>query len=301
MKVPSISIKIESDFKYYWKDLTDSIKQNIEHQEKRDGQQDYFKILYPIFTLLESLKNYEYYVDPSTQILLNHHLENKDIDSALKVARTMNITKEENKITKKGAMQLQFTPYFDELYSELLILLNSFYLSNYRSGYILLRCILEDLYRHLYYKDHIQEYWAMSHNYDEISLGIKPSILREYLPKTSFLSMLSKINKNFERIDSKGSNIFHWNEELYGKTSAFVHASKKEHMSLFKSNSEIKPDDTSINRIKENTTDVITLSLVFLICAHREHYVKINDYEKSIILSNFPKDIKYNLRRELNI
>jgi hypothetical protein len=307
MKIPYIEKKIENDFKSYFNELEKSLHKSINIYKNKVDNKNFFKMIYPMFVLLESLKNSQYYPLPEKQILIKEYFDSSNKNKLLELSRKLEKDNQENSLIRKGLKEKDFTPYFDELYSDSLILMNNYYLNNYRGCYISLRCILEDLYRHIYYKNHEEEYWGITEEkFDEFSFGLSPQKFREYLPKTSFLNILTKSDNKFKKFDEdisdgKKYTIFKWNDELYAQTSAYVHASQKKYMNLFKSNSELDYDEIQVKEVNEISEKIMILTIVLLICAHRDIFTRFNDYEKSIIFSIFPSDIKYNFRQLLNI
>ncbi|KHD09405.1 hypothetical protein PN36_28380 [Candidatus Thiomargarita nelsonii] len=300
MKVPYKVPKIKHDFALYRRDLENSLQASLKSHPS--PQHTFFKVTYPLFVLLESLSNSDYFVDPSQQILLNEYLEQGDKKNIAKIARKLMNKDEQSQFIKRGVLKNQFTPYLKELYSDTLLLLNNYYLNHYRGCYITLRCLLEDLYRHLYYKDHPQEFWAMMTDFDEHSLSLSPRFFREYLPRTSFLQPLSRMTHQFKPIKGdEDKNIFQWNDELYSKTSSYVHASKLAYMSRFSSNAEFAFNPDESEQFTKTAVNVITLSVVFLILAHFEYVLKFNDYETSLILETFEPKVKHNFRQFVNI
>lgn len=294
--------KFKDDFEYYFEDFEKSILRNINHHKSRDSNMDFFKIVYPLFVLLESLTNFEYFVDPSKKILISEYLTKNNKEQLIRIARTLSIKDDNSEVLRKGVMKSTFTPYFKELYSDSLLLLNQFYLNNYRGCYIYLRCIIEDLCRHLYYKDHREEFFMVDSDVTEYDVGLTPEKFRQYLSKTSFLSELKKVNEKFEiKNDEKQMDIFKLNEELYQKTSASVHASKETSMNKYSSNSELNYKESKALEIINVTRKVVNVSLVFLICGHIEQFSRFNEFEKTLILYNFGKKTKPNLRKFLNI
>jgi len=171
--------------------------------------------------------------------------------------------------------------------------LNHFYLNNYRGCYISLRNILEDLYRHLYYKDHLQEFGMANaeNGYEEFTLKLTPQFFREYLTRTTFLKKLSDYNRYFK---TAKENLFDWNEDLYKKASYYVHAG-------FEKPSDLQFDEVKSNSVTSLTKEVMTLATIFLIGAHRAHCLKFNDCTKSLILESFEPSVKHNFRREMNV
>jgi len=307
MKIPYHSSKIKLDFETYINEFQASFCQNIEeHQAK--SRNDLFKTAYPLFVLLESLSDSEYSTNPSIELILQEAFieNNHDIINKLShnLSTNKNHSKDEQRLLQIALKRTQFTPYFYELYSDVLLLLNAYYMNNYRGAHIALRTILEDVYRHLYYKDHREEFYAIQNpDCDEHNFGLSPLKFREYLPQTSFLNPLNKLSRNFETVtDNKGDSVFGWNTSLYSKTSAYVHASKLDFMGNFKKNSDMAFNEESSKNLCDIAKEVITLSVVFLICAHRTELLRLSDYAKSLILCVFSdKKTRHNFRKQLNI
>jgi hypothetical protein len=187
MEIPYHQAKIKHAFQKYCHELTQCVQEHVhEHQY---GQKDFafFKSTYPLFVLIESLNSTDYFYDPSKELVLQEALLHGDENMVTEVARNLNLRdlNDTEKLLKKGMLKQQFTPYFQELYSDLLMLLNNYHTNNYRGCYISLRHVLEDLYRHLYYKDHFQEFLAITTGYTEYALDLKPSFFRKYLSRTS--------------------------------------------------------------------------------------------------------------------
>lgn len=297
MKVPYKVQKIKHDFALYQSGFEKSLQASLKSHPS--PSHTFFKTTYPLFVLLESLSNSDYFVDPTQQILLNEYLEQGDKATIVKFSRQLMSCDERSELIKRGVLKTQFTPYLAEFYSDTLLLLNHYYINHYRGCYITLRCLLEDLYRHLYYKDHVQEFWAMMTDFDEPRLGLNQKFFREYLPKTSFLHRLSEVSHQFEPDET--DNIFQWNEQLYSKTSSYVHAAKLKYMSLFTSTANFTFNPTESEKILKTAKEVATVSVVFLIFAHLDYVLKFNDYEKSLILETFEPKVKHNFRKFVNI
>ena len=238
MEIPYHQAKIKHAFQKYCDELTQCVQVHVD--EHQYGQKDFafFKSTYPLFVLIESLNSTDYFYDPSKELVLQEALLHGKEDIVTTVARNLNLRdlNDTEKLLKEGMLKQQFTPYFQELYSDMLMLLNNYYINNYRGCYISLRNVLEDLYRHLYYKDHLQEFLAITSNYTEYALDLKPSFFRKYLSRTSYLKLLTTVNDQFEEKKETEMDFFGKNEKLYEDTSAYLHASNLEHLSQFYSN-----------------------------------------------------------------
>ena len=148
------SQKFKDDFGAYFQDLEISTNDHIKFHKIRNNNLDFFKKVYPLYVLLESLSNFRYFIDPSKKILMYQYAKAGKKDHFVEAARTLFNNDPKSQVLRKGILEETFTPYYVELYSDGLMLLNQFYLNNYRGCYLMIRCILEDLYRHIYYKDH---------------------------------------------------------------------------------------------------------------------------------------------------
>ncbi|GEM_PF-1313253 len=308
MKIPYLNKIIKTSFDRYLDDLTRTLQQHSQVQPSR--VEACFKHTYPLFVLIEALYDSDYLVNPTQQILLAEAIAEGDKSMVAKIVRTIGLkgVKEEARLLRQAVIKQQFTPYLSELYSDTLMLLNHFYLNNYRGCYISLRNILEDLYRHLYYKDHLQEFWIVNaeNGYEEFTLKLTPQFFREYLTRTTFLKMLSGYNRYFETAtepgDQKtGENLFDWNEDLYKKASYYVHAGAITYMSGFEKPSDLQFDEHNSKSVTSLTKEVMTLATIFLIGAHRAHCLKFNGCTKSLILESFEPSVKHNFRREMNV
>lgn len=300
MKVPYLNRKIREAFNLYCDDFIQSNTGSIkEHKSDTEGFL-LFKYAYSLFVLLESLNNSDYFNDPTKEILLCEAIVSGSKKIAEKTARQLSVKsqREEDELIRQGAIKRQFTPYFREIYSDTLMLLNSYYTNNYRGCYISVRCILENVYRHIYYKDHPQEYWAImqeNQDYDEYEMGLTPRFYREYLKRVSYL-------KSLDDFKCKGDmNPFTLNDDLYRRASAYVHASKLDKLSGFDSNASLVFDKSSSQDVLNMSKDVVLLSATFLICCHKEYFLRFNDYAKSLIIEIFDGNIKHRLRSHLNI
>jgi hypothetical protein len=304
------SDKIRKDFASYFADLQKTLPENLKkHQENSELRENptigIFKEVYPLFVLLETLYNPAFFVDPSKQIELDQCIKNGNKEEIISAKRALDRTKISDDL-KKGLEDQFFTPYLNELYSDAFLLLNQYYLNNYRGCYLYLRCILEDLHKHIYYIDHKQEFYMVCSGMSEYELGITPQFLREYLKRVSPLCDLRAFNSDFEKIlkeigKQNKETIFDLNENLYHKTSAFVHPSDPTHMSHFQSNSDLVFEEERAQGVREITREVVGVAIVFLICMHFQQFSQFNDFEKSLVIIRFDKTRKGNLRKALGI
>ena len=294
------------DYDSYFADLS---KNTAEHLENHKGQRNFqiFKCLYPLFVLLETLQSPGYFLDPSKQIELEQALEIGDKAEITKASRKL-FTASISKLLREGLKKRYSTPNLNELYSDVFLLLNQYYLNNYRACYISLRCILEDLYRHIYYLDHSQEFQSLKLGKSKGAVEISPRFLKKYLERVSQLAPFKEYDIKFEKLDAEKranevnkNTIFHLNNELYRETSAFVHCSDPDLMSGFASNADLIFNREVSEELTRTTKKVANLSVIFLVCMHFNQFLQFNEYEKSLVFSGFELPQKGNLRRLLGI
>ncbi len=154
----------------------------------------------------------------------------------------------------------------------------------------------------MYYKDHLQEFLAITSDYTEYALDLKPSFFRKYLSRTTYLKPLTSVNDKFEeKKETKEMDLFGKNEKLYEDTSAYLHASNLEHLNQFDSNAAFCFKEHEAEKIEKITKEIVSLSVTFLICAHRHYFLRFNDYTKSLIFDIYDKSVKHQFRKFANI
>ena len=298
MKVPALNKRINRDFISYINDFDASLQSAISSNKDKN---EFFKIIHPLFVMIESLTSPPYFIDPSKRLLLNAYHRKKDKVNLIKIYRKMYEQKKDSELILSELKKERFTPYIDELYSDLLLLINNFYINNYRSCYMLSRRILENVYRHMYYKDHKEEFWRInSLGEREEEIGLSPKEFRERLTKTSYLKIFNTVDWKFGP-QPNGNTLFKLNNDLYKESSAYIHASNSRFMSLYKSNSEIIFNDEQYNKLITMVKKLAHIIAAFLIAAHLEQFTLFNDYEKTLILNSFGGKSKHNFRELLNI
>lgn len=303
MKIPYLNKRIELEFSIFLTELEVSVQQSVTNAMGTMSK-DLFASVYPLFVLLRILSNSSHIRDPSRDTVLTElrsASKKNDFLKALGFFRKGNVYTE----TLANGLQRQvFTGYFQELFSDTLLLLNSFYTNNYRGTYIALRCMLEDLYRHLYYRDHPQEYWALGEEgkCDEISIGVRPHILREYLKRTNYLNIFSTLNSDFiNKTDTKEETLFSVNDTLYSKCSAAMHGSGDISHNSFQSNLDFVKSEARANEVIAAAKQFSDLAVAFLVSAHIDQFVAFNEYERSLVLSKFSDSRRAALRKALNV
>lgn len=304
MKVPFLNKRIEKEFSSFLKELSASVTKSVgENKANTQESKLLFSNVFPLFVLLRCLSTPTYTRDPSKDAILselrNAGRKNEFISALLRFNRKKVYQNE----LVQGLQKQIFTGYFDELFSDTLLLLNSFYTYNYRGAMVAVRCMLEDLYRHLYYRDHPQEFWALTEGgYSEYELGLKPSKFRNFLPQTNYLSIFKSVDIYFlKKADAKNMDLFSLNEKLYSESSSYVHGSEFSSLNSFRSNSDLEKNIDREKTVLRVVNDFVKVSVAFLVAAHFDHILAANEYEKSIILSAFSDQEKINFRFCLNI
>lgn len=303
MIVPFLKKRIDKEFSSYLDEHSASVAKAIKAAKAKsvDSRLLYAK-LFPLFVLLRCLASPEYIRDPSRDAALSELQRNGDKGNFVKALAYFNRPRPFQREMITGLQNQVFTGYFDELFSDCLLLLNSYYTYSYRSAMIAIRCMLEDLYRHLYYRDHPQEFRALlSSRNTEYQMGLSPSEFRDYLKRTDYLQIFFKLNTDFLPKNDGDMDIFGINEELYSNCSGFVHGSSSASLNAFRSNSDFAENFNRQEEVISVATRFCKVAVAFLISAHLDHFLAANDYERSMILTSFNDVERTALRRSLNI
>lgn len=303
MKIPFLSGKIKSEFDVFLAELEQSVKTNVA-DARAASRHEIFSELYPVFVLLRCLSNSEYVRDLSRDTVLTELKRVGDKKKFMEAVLFFNKSHPYQKELKDGLQLQVFTGFFEELFSDTLLLLNSFYTCNYRGAHIALRCMLEDLYRHFYYRDHPQELWATgtTGKLSEYAIGLRPKSLREYLTRTSYLSGFSDLNLELEA--KKGpdeQSLFDLNESLYSQCSGAVHGSAVIEHNKFKSNLDLTFSPRRSEEVFKATKQFSYLAVVFLTAAHVDQFIAATEYERSLVLSKLGDKRRGSLRKYLNV
>lgn len=332
MKVPFLRGRIKEEFSIYLKELGNGAESNIKRASTENDDKIFFAI-YPLFALLRCLSSSRHTGNPLKDLVLG------ELQSAGNKKKFIEATKFFNKPTpfdleiKHGQQRQVFTGFFNELFSDALLFLNSYYSSNYRGANIALRCMCEDLYRHLFYLSHPQEFYSIS-KLDSISeheIGITPQKLREALPRLKYLEIFKLLANDFEFKKSKFAKIsaakasvansvkstnsisadnlgeqaifdlFDMNERIYSDASRAVHASDAAEHNSFRSNVDMKFSADRAARVLKLGQDFIHMCTAFLIAAHLDHVSNFDEYEKSLVMSGYSINDRGMLRKALNV
>jgi hypothetical protein len=313
MKVPFLNSRIKSEFESYLLELEGSVCASTEAaRNDKDNRVVLFKSMYPLFALLRCLSDPTYARDPSRDAIFSELALKGDKNGIVSALRYFGKPPRFHSELMMGLRRRTFTAYFDELFSDSLLLLNSYYMNNYRGAFVAIRCMLEDIYRHLYYKDHPEEFsLLLNGNYTERELELRPVKFREFLRRATYLSKFHRITKEFQEPqnvvvdgverEEAFTNLFALNDQLYGACSGHVHGSEFSTLNAFRTNLDLKINAERQAKVLAMTRDFVRMSVAFLVAAHVDQFLAANEYERSIILSGYTSIERGGLRRSLNI
>jgi len=300
MKVPFLNKRIKSEFDAFLVELENSVKRSVARAQT-DDDKELFGHLYPLFVLLRTLSSSEYVRDPVRETVLAE-LKNTSKQRFLEAVSFFKLPHPYQVEFKTGMQRQVFTGYFQELFSDALLLLNSYYTHNYRSAQIALRCMLEDLYRHLYYRDHPQELIAVHDgSRSEYEIGIRPRVLRDYLTRTDYLASFKTLNIDFLPRTTDDKTWFDINEELYANSSSAVHGSGDSSLNTFQSNLDFVYVESKAKLTLNAAKEFTQMAVAFLLSAHVDQFLSFSEYERSLVLSKYPDKRRAALRLALNI
>lgn len=300
MKIPFLNRRINNEFDIFLTELENSVESSVA-RARTDDDKELFFYLYPLFVLLRTLSSAEYVRDPVRETVLAE-LINTSKQRFLEAVSHFKRPHPYQAEFKLGMQRQVFTGYFQELFSDALLLLNSYYTHNYRSAQIALRCMLEDLYRHLYYRDHPQELNAIHDgSQSEYEMGIRPSVLREYLARTDYLTIFKTLNIDFLQKKQTDKTWFDVNEELYSNSSSAVHGSGDSSLNTFQSNLDFIHVESKAKLTLNATKEFTQMAVAFLLSAHVDQFLSFSEYERSLVLSKYPEKRRAALRLALNI
>ncbi|MGB0218815.1 MAG: hypothetical protein ACPGJF_05735 [Sinimarinibacterium flocculans] len=302
MKVPYLKKRMTKEFVSYLSEFSEAISAATKDASQNTDSMRLFSALFPLFTLIRELTENRYVRDPSRDLVLSRIRASGNKQIFLKVLNTRPASDEAHRHLQEALREQAFTAYLGELWSDSLLCLNCYYGRNYRGAQIALRCMLEDLYRHLYYKDHPEEHWALNEGPNARSeKGPRVSELRIYLGSVSYLSVFKGITTAFApKTAPSDADLFTVNEHLYAVTSGYVHCARKDTMNSFKSNGDAIYDKAKADEMVSIVTQFVRMAVPLLIAAHLDHFLAFNEYEKSMILDTFSVSERGALRAALN-
>jgi len=332
MKVPFLRGRIKEEFSIYLEELEKGAKSNIERASTENDDKIFFAI-YPLFALLRCLSSSRHTGNPVKDLVLGEFQSSGNKEKFIEATKFFNKPTPFDIEIKHGQQRHIFTGFFNELFSDALLFLNSYYSANYRGANIALRCMCEDLYRHLFYLSHPQEFYSIS-KVDAVSeheIGISPQKLREALPRLKYLEIFKILDTNFEfknikiaksstpKASSANStksqkstpielarepaifDLFDMNERVYSAASSAVHASDAAEHNSFRSNADMQFSADRAARVLKLGESFIHMCTAFLIAAHLDHVSNFDEYEKSLVMSGYSVNDRGMLRKALNV
>lgn len=300
MKVPYLKSRIDKEFQGYLREFGDSVAARVAASASEGG---FFRSTFPLFVLLRGLSNPNYARNRTRDTVLAELQREGRKGDFMQAIAYFNSRQPYLKEFRSGAQRSTFAGYFAELFSDTLLLLNSYYSCNYRGAFIALRCMLEDLYRHLYFLDHPQEFWrVVGDGESPPDHGLSPAALREYLKTTQYLAPFKVLTSDFqEKASSSDTDIFGVNESLYSKCSQSVHASSWSEMNGFRSNGDLLFDAARAKDVGQACGQFVELAIAMLCAAHVDCFLALDEYERSLVLSAYDGTKRASLRRVLNV
>ena len=332
MKVPFLQGRIKEEFSIYLKELGEGAELNIKRASIENDNKIFFAI-YPLFALLRCLSSSRHTGNSVKDLVLGELQFSGDKNKFIEAIKFFNKPTPFDIEMKHGQQRQIFTGFFNELFSDALLFLNSYYSANYRGANIALRCMCEDLYRHLFYLSHPQEFYSISkvNSISEYEIGISPQKLRDALPRLKYLEIFKSLATDFELKKSKiekssgakasaaspaeskksasieGArepvifDLFDMNERVYSDASRAVHASDAAEHNSFRSNVDMKFSADRAARVLKLGEDFIHMCTAFLIAAHLDHVSNFDEYEKSLVMSGYSINDRGMLRKALNV
>lgn len=301
MKVPYLSKKRRSDMALVVGEFSDAIATNLKPLAV-DARLDspWIRSMYPLLALLQVLSLKSGPLNPSREYALIGAQKTGDRDLFLRAIGAFNASDDVVAAMQGAYRETIFSGFIAELRSDLLMVLVQGLMYSYRGSAIGLRCAMEDLYRHLYYMDHPQEYSALFEGHSEHGMKIGPQFLRDYLRRTNYLAPLSRVTLDFSPRTDDCMDWFGMNEHLYAELSAAVHGASK-WFAAVSSAASLKQVSVKDSKFDEVFVNFAKLCATFLIAAHRDLFCAAGDYDKSLVLEIFNKAERSHFRRLFNI
>ena len=176
--------------------------------------------------------------------------------------------------------------------------MNALHLYNYRGCHIAVRCMLEDLYRHLYYKDN-REVFLQVHELGkpESDLEITPVFFRKYLKRATYLAKLDGPNWRLTLAGTQANDFHKLNDLLYSRTSGAVHGASPLRLNQFASNLDAAHHPIRAAEALEFTEKFVLLSVTFLAAAHLDLFARFNEATKRVVLGAYSAQQRPEIRK----
>lgn len=307
MKVPFLKEKRRSEMLALASDFSNAIcaHLSIGNLEAR-LHAGWLNRMYSMFALLEILLDENRDLNPSREYALEGTKRNGASELFLKAMRSYQASADVSDLMQRSYSATIFSGFVAELKSDILMVFLHGLFYSYRGAAISLRCAMEDLYRHLYYKDHLQEYMALRDNREsEHGMKLGPQGFREYLSRTAYLQKFKTVGTDFspkpKTADNKTMDLFGLNDEMYGALSAAVHGASDEWFAALETANSLTPNSAKDQKLDDLCTRFCKLCTAFLLAAHRDIFSAAGEYDKSIVLDLYSSAERRDLRLLLNL
>ncbi len=289
---------IDQAYETYQRELRTSLARALRARDAHPVHKKVFTTLVPLWTLIHGFCDEAIVVNPTKELLLSYLSGQGDLANFVKASSDHRIEREFSRELTESTKAVAFTSYFNELVSDSLLLVNALHLYNYRGCLISIRCMLEDLYRHLFYKDNRESFLQVHElGKSEHDLDISPASFRKYLKRATYLERLKGINwpLGFAGIAVNG---FHpLNDSLYARTSGAVHGASPLRLNQFASNLDAAHDPRRAAEALEITEKFVLLSVTFLVAAHLDLFARFNESTKRIVLGAYSAQHRPEIRK----
>ncbi len=304
MKVPHLSKKRQSELRMLASQFATATSANLALHTGGDSAPPQSVIsLYPLFALLQSLNKTDPIANPSREHALSEAQLAGSRALFVSALRSFSASADVYAAMQRNYSDSIFSGFIRELRSDLLMFSLHSMIFSYRAAAISLRCALEDLYRHIYYKDHPQEFRALvSGRRGEFSADRSPRALRQYLVHVSELQPFSTVDTSFREITAEGvQNLFGTNEGLYSDLSEAVHGATDRWFAAHTSAQSLTKSADKDKSLASLSTSYVRLSIAFLIACHKGRFASMGEYDKSIVLDCFEQSERGKFRQLLNV
>lgn len=303
MKVPYLKKKRRTDMLALTTEFSDAIGDHLKIATiETRVEAAWLKSMYPLFALLQLLDDSGESLNPSREYALIGAATEGARDVFLRAMEAFQAPTEVSCAMRKAYKRTIFSGFISELRSDLLMAMVQGLMFAYRGVGIVLRCALEDLYRHLYYMDHPQEFHALQLGGSEYAMKLNPQFFRDYLRRTSYLAQFSSVSLNFSI--KKSAEVMDWfgvNEQLYSNLSEAVHGASGEWFAAISNANSLAHNEAKERNLDKLVGDFSKMCVTFLIAAHRDVFASGGDYDKSLVLEIFDDGERKGFRRLLNI
>lgn len=282
------ALPIDQAYRTYQWELRASLVRALQKKNTHAVHKDLFTTLIPLWTLIHGFCDEAIAVNPTKELLLSYLSGQGDLLNFVKVSSDHRMEREFSRELTESTKAVAFTSYFNELISDSLLLVNALHLYNYRGCLISIRCMLEDLYRHLFYKDNRESFLQVHElGKSEHELDISPIFFRKYLKRATYLAKLDDLKWKFS-VNGTQANGFHaLNDALYARTSGSVHGASPLKLNQFASNLDAAHDPRRAAETLEFTEKFVLLSVTFLVAAHLDLFARFNESTKRIVFDAF--------------